>query len=448
VFWLALPVLTEQVLSFCVGFYDTFLSGRISAEATMAIGLASYVGWLAGLVYGLVGTGTTALVARHWGAGRFDEANRVLNCSLALGAGLGVASYPVIFVLAPVFAKLLDLSPEATAVAVHYLRIDALGYIFTSVGLVGAAALRGVGDMKSPLLIMGTVNVLNVVLSTAFVFGVGPWPELGLNRALLSPMGVDGIVAGTVVARFVGGLMMLAALGHGLSGLKLRRSELSVRTPLTVRVLRVGGPAMADGLLMWCGHFLFLMVIARLGGGRQSAPFAAHVVGVEVEALSYLPAVAWGYAAATLVGQSLGAGQAQRARRAGHVATFQCSVYAVFVSLLFWFGADEIYSLMHRDPAVQQIGAPALRWLALFEIPLVWSITYVHALRGAGDTRTPMFITAVGIYGVRLPVAWVAGIVYDGGLLGAWSGMFADIVLRAALVAWRFDKGRWKEIAL
>ncbi|NOX54897.1 MAG: MATE family efflux transporter [Planctomycetes bacterium] len=447
VFWLALPVLGEQFLNFCVGFYDTFLSGRIGPAATAAIGLAAYVSWLAGMLFGLVGTGTTALVARHWGAGEFEAANRATNCSIALAVAFSGLVYGVIYTAAPGIAWLLDMDEPTRQIVVRYLRIDGVGHLFTSVSLVGAAALRGAGDMRSPLIILGTVSVLNAAVSTVLVFGVGPWPSLGIETTWLRPLGIDGIVLGTVIARCIGGLLMLGALARGLSGLRLTRDEFTVRSTMAARILRIGTPAALDGLLMWCGHFLFLMVIANLGRGRfDSVPFAAHIVGIQVEAITYLPAVAWGYAAATMVGQSLGAGRPDRAVRAGHAAALQCGLLAVGISLLFYFGADRIYSIMHQAPEVQAVGAPAFRFLAWFQVPLVFSIVYVYALRGAGDTRFPMLVTALGVYGVRLPGAWWCGIVLHGGLLGAWIGMVADVCVRALLVFVRFMKGRWQAI--
>lgn len=441
VFRLALPVLCEQFLSFLVEFYDTFLSGRIGPEATSAVGLAAYVGWLASILFGMVGIGATALVARHWGAGQHDEANQIANRAMALSVLLGLAAAGAIFALAPLFVAMLAMKAQAAQLLVGYLRLHAAGALVHCVTMIGAAVLRGVGDMRSPMLILGLVSVVNVVASTLLVFG---WRMNAVVPFEIPGLEVYGIVAGTIVARTVGALIMLAALARGLSGLKLLRRELRIRGRQVGRILRVGTPAALDGLLMWTGHFTFLMIVARLDlGGRQSATFAAHIVGVQLEAMTYLPAIAWGAAAATMIGQALGAGRPDRAIQAGHEAVRQCSVLAALTMVGFLFGADALYRLMHRDPAVGAIGAGPFRMVALSEIPLVMSIVYVAALRGAGDTRFPMFATAVGVFGVRLPVAYVCGIMLRWGLWGAWLGMCLDIVTRAALMSFRFARGRW-----
>jgi multidrug resistance protein, MATE family len=450
VFWLALPVLAEQLLSYLVGLVDTYLSGQLGAVATIAtsaVGLAGYVGWLATLMFGLVGIGTTAIVARAWGAGRRSQANRVANQSLTLAAGIGVLFLLFMMPAAPLLASLLNMEGLAAEITTRYLRIDAVGLVFTSVTVAAAAALRGTGDMRTPMFVLGFVNLLNVVCSLALVYGIGPWPSVGLSFPLIAPRGVDGIVLGTVIARTAGGLLMLFAVANGAGGLKFRAKQLRPKLRVARRILAIGIPAAADGLIMWSGHYLFLMVISHLGeGAAGEAIFAAHIIGIRVEALTYLPAVAWGAAAATLVGQSLGAGSTERAKAVGNEAVRQCGIVGILMTAALFFGAEWIYGVMHNDPAVAHVGVPALRLLAFFQVPVVLSIVYVYALRGAGDTRFPLLMTCLGVMGIRVPLSYLCGIVLDGGLVGAWIGMCGDLLLRSILAAWRFNRGGWSSI--
>jgi Na+-driven multidrug efflux pump len=213
------------------------------------------------------------------------------------------------------------------------------------------------------------------------------------------------------------------------------------------RILVIGVPAALDGLIMWVGHFMFLMVISRLASGDAGeAIFAAHVVGIRVEALTYLPAVAWGAAAATLVGQSLGAANPARAKAVGNEAMRQCVAVGFVMTILLFVNAPWIYAVMHSDPAVGVVGVPALRLLACFQVPVVLSIVYVYALRGAGDTRFPLLMTCLGVIGIRVPLSYLCGIVLDGGLVGAWIGMCGDLLLRSILATWRFNRGDWMSI--
>ena len=433
---LALPVLLEQFLNFCVGFYDMLLAGHLPSEvseaATGAVGVSAYVGWLATMLFSLVAAGTTALVARSRGAGDDELANRVANRSIALAGLAGMGFLAVIVPLAPWLAGWLEMEPAAARITIRYLRLDAIGLVFTSVSLVGAAALRGCGNMRTPMLILGAVSVLNVIVSTVLVYGFGPFPRLG----------VDGIVAGTCIARMVGGTAMLIPLWRGHSGLRLIATELRVRGGTVRRILAIGIPAAADGAVMWCGHFLFLRII----GGMGEAAFAAHMVGIRLEAITYLPAVAWGVAAATLVGQSLGAGDPERARQAGHTAARQCSVLGVIITLVFVFGAEPIYLMMHNQPEVVRVGAPAFRLAGFFQLPLMVGIVYFASMRGAGDTRFPMLVTLVSTFMLRVPLAWLFGVTFGWGLYGAWLGMCIDMLVRGSAAAARFASGRWASI--
>lgn len=433
---LALPVLLEQFLSFCVGLYDTFLAGHlpggVSDAATGAVGIGAYVSWLATLLFSFVSAGTTALVARAQGRGDVADAVRVTNRSYGLGLMVGVAFAACAIPLAGLISRFVLTDEQAIGVTSRYLRIDSVGLIFSSVSYMGAAALRGSGNMRTPMLIFAVVAVMNAAASTLLVFGLGPVPGLG----------IDGIVLGTVIARITGGTLMTTALVRGSSGLRLRISEFRFADETVRRILSIGIPAALDGLVMWIGHYLFLKIIGSFG----TAVMAAHMVGIRVEALTYLPAVAWAAAAATMIGQSLGAGLPERARRAGHEAVLQCGMLGLAIMLAFYCGAELIYRSMHNSEAVIAAGVPAFRMLALFQLPLVAGIVYTGGLRGAGDTRVPMWITLFTTLLVRLPAAWVCGVVLDGGLYGAWIGMCLDMLLRGVLVAVRFWRGGWERV--
>lgn len=428
-FILAIPVLGEQMLNTFVGLFDTWLAGRISPVATSAVGVAAYVSWLASMMVMLVGTGTTALVARHEGAGDRAEANRDTNQSMILAAILGLLILVLLFAMAPWVAGYLGMTGRAFDITVSYLRTEALGHVFMSVTLVGCAALRGLGNMRTPMYIFAIINAVNVIASYFFVYGID--------------MGVSGIVLGTVTARTLGAILMVALLIRGRAGLILVRRELRLSWNRTWRILRIGLPAAADGAIMWTGHFAFLAIVSSAASeALGQACLAAHIIAVRVEALTYLPAVAWGMATATMIGQALGAKNPALAKRTGHEAVLQCGLLSVLIAVGFYFGAEWIYEQMSLDPLVRRIGPAPFRVLALLQPCLVISIVYVWGLRGAGDTRWPLFITIVGIL-IRLPVGYFFGVVRGGGLMGAWFGMFGDMLWRALAAGVRYTRGRW-----
>jgi putative MATE family efflux protein len=433
-FFLALPVLAEQILNTLVGLVDTYLAGRISPAATSAIGLAAYVGWLASMLVMLIGTGTTALVSRYEGAGEHDQANHFANQSLTLASILGITIFALVYTLAPWFAKYCRMTGEAFDITVTYLRVDAVGHMLMGPTLAGCAALRGVGNMRTPMVIFGIINAVNVIASCSLVYGWGPAPTLGVN----------GIVGGTVIARITGAMILLGILRAGRTGVEIRGRELPIAWESTRRILRIGIPAAADGAIMWSGHFMFLAIISRLADPPLGEIyFATHIIAIRVEAFVYLPAVAWAAATATMIGQALGAHNARRAIRVGHEGVLQCGLLSLGIATCFFVGSRFIFEQMSADPMVQAAGVRPFRILAMLQPFLVTSIVYVGALRGAGDTRFPLLITIVGTIFIRVPVGYYFGIVEQWGLLGAWMGMFADILWRACAASLRYARGAW-----
>lgn len=434
-FMLSMPVLGEQLLNTAVGLVDVYLAGGISVHATSAIGLAAYVSWLMSMLFMLAGIGATALIARMTGAGKTEEANHFANQAIGLAVGMGVAGCALIYLLAPTLADLQEMTGESYRVVVRYLRFDGIGHLFTSISLVGAASLRGVADMRTPLKILAVVNVTNILASYAFVYGFGFFPAIG----------IDGIVAGTVIGRFIGGVLTIWILMRGRSGLQIQTAWMRPKWSSIQRILRIGGPAALDGIIMWSGHFMFLMIVGHLDPpSLHNAYYAAHIIGIRIEALTYLPAVAFGAATATMVGQALGAGDAERAKRAGHEAVFQCGLLGLALSGFYYFYADDIFRWMQKtDDLVRIVGTPALQMAAFFQVFLTTAIIYINALRGAGDTRFPLLITLASVYMLRLPAGYFFGIHLELGLMGAWIGMCGDMILRGLLATVRFTRGRW-----
>jgi len=435
VFWLALPVLGEQLLNACVTWNDAILAGRISAAATGAVGLAGYVGWLMTMLFGLVSIGGTAIVARAVGAGEPDEAEQTTHQSLVLAILVGLIATMFVYTVAPLFARLQNMHGEVAQIAITYMRIDGLGFAGAAVSFSLAACLRGAGDTRTPMYVLGAVNILNLGISWVLTFGLGPFPGIG----------VSGIAWGTAIARWLGALWVVSILIRGRHGLRLQGSRLRPAWDMISRILRIGIPAAVDGALIFTGHFIYMTIVNRVPTDEpREVLYAAHIVGVRLESLSYLPAYAWALAASTMVGQNLGAGQPDRARRAGHEAVLQAGLLLIGSGLLYFFGAPSLYRLLSNDPRVWALGVPVLMWMAPFQLAMAPISVYVGALRGAGDTRTPVLINAAGLALIRIPVSAVCGIVLGGGLLGAWTGTYVDLSVRAVLVTWCFRAGRWR----
>lgn len=432
---LALPMLGEQVLNFLVGLVDTILAGQISKEATTAVGVAAYMGWIITLAFTLVGVGAAAVVSRAFGAGDPATARRALHQSVLLAALFGVATAAVSYASAALFAGWMTRTPAAHALCVHFVQIVSASYALASINMVGAAVLRAAGNPRTPLQVMCVVNLVNVLLSTTLAFGL-----LGAPR-----LGVTGIAIGMLAARCVGGLLMLAVLVRGVGDLRLALRGLAPQLDMIARILRIGLPTAGESALMAASQLLFVYIIAHTArGDAATANMAAHMIAMELEAISYLPAYAWGIAASTLCGQYLGAQRPDLAARAGHTAALQGLALGVVAGLTFFALAEHLYQWISADAQVRAVGPPAFRLLAFAQPFLVMCIVYINALRGAGDTRWPMWFSLIGGFGLRVPIAYLGGVVLGGGLIGAWCGMWADNIGRFIMGFLRFRHGGWK----
>jgi putative MATE family efflux protein len=297
------------------------------------------------------------------------------------------------------------------------------------------------------LKVLGGVAVLNIPLAWGLCFGFGPFAGLGFV----------GISLGTGLSHVVGCLTVLTLLARGRSGLKLRFADLLPDRTLLARLLRVSIPAGIDSLSVAVCQLWFLSIVNRLG----EVAAAAHGVALQWEALGYLAGAAFGTAAMTMVGQSLGARDSHRAARAGWIAFgMGCGVMTVMGALFFALARPMFRVFCHEadlEPVVAT-GVPVLRLIAFAMPALASQIIFTSALRGAGDARVPVLFSWIGFLGVRIPLAYlltssavdfgplVAFPGADPRLLGAWVAMVVDIWVRGTFFTIRFLSGRWKRI--
>ncbi|MEQ9617389.1 MAG: MATE family efflux transporter [Phycisphaerales bacterium] len=473
IFVLAWPVLIESFLAALVGLVDTTLAAGLSEAATDAIGVASYFNWFINLLGVSLGIGATALVSRSIGRNRLAVANAALGQCLLLVSVAGVIGAIGIAIFAPAIASFLQLSDEAAPIAVNYMRILAIGVPCSTIIAGSIACLRGAGDSISPLVLMAIVNLVNVILS--FVLSgvdfamsrVGKDGEVINNTILANPfgfdMGTEGIAIATTVAWLVGCAVAIGMVIRGRHGLRLIGRRLRPHWHTMRRLIRVATPNFFDSFGMWVGNFITILFV-----GWMVTPglYGAHIVSVRIEAFSFMPGFAISLAAATLAGQYLGAERPDLARR----AILRCTSVAVAIMFAFSIGfvfiPEKIVGLFSNQQTHLEITPDLLRVCGFIQIPFAIAIVIRGAMRGAGDTKTVMFITWFSTYALRLPMAWLfSGVDIPLGngqvipnqaplqehfgihpLVGLWIGLCAEIVLRFVIFLARFLHGGWARV--
>ncbi len=430
---LALPSLIEMTLMTLVSMADMIMVGRLGPWAITSVGLSNQPMFVAMSVFMSLNVGATALVARSIGAGKPEEAFKAARQALVIASAAGV----VLAILGLLFGTnvlmWMGAEPEVVGPGSGYLRIVAFGLIFQGAAISLSASLRGAGDTKTPMSVNLVANLVNVTFNYLLIFGHFGFPRLE----------VAGAAAATTLSRAVAcALIIRKVFGHK-GAIKMSLHDSFKLDSTTVgRILKVGLPAAGEQVVMRGGQMLFARIVSSFG----TVVYAAHQVALNIEGLSFTPGMSFQTATTTLVGQSLGAKKPKRAMRVGwEAARMGITVAAVFSVLLFFFG--KYAALLYSDDAtVIGLADSALKIIALAQPFMIANFILAGGLRGAGDTRVTLCITALGIWGVRVVVAYILAIRMNMGLVGAWIGMALDMCTRAIFVALRFRTGRWAKI--
>jgi len=302
---------------------------------------------------------------------------------------------------------------------------------FQGIFLMCASALRGAGDTRTPLWIGGLIDVIAIFLNYVLIFGKFGLPALG----------VDGSAIATLIAIALGGALFFWALSLRDSLLKFQWRRIWPDFRLAWRILRIGNPAAIEQLVIQFGLLAYVAFVASYG----EKPVAAYFIGVRILALSFLPGFGFSAAAATLVGQGLGAGDKAFSRRAGWETTYMSIAMMTGLGLLIYIFAHRIAALFIDDAAVIGFTVTFMYALGAAQPLMAIDWTLTGALRGAGDSQFPLFASVAGFYGLRLALT-VLIVHYGGSVTWVWWSLLADWAMRATLKSARFMSSHWENI--
>jgi len=459
---LSWPILIDSLLHSLVGLTDTVLAAELGEPETDAIGGASYIAWFIGLTAMAIGVGSTALVSRAVGKGRMAVAHAAVGQTIIMQVVAGTVVGSLIALLAEELASALSMTPEAARAFRDYMWIIAAGVPLLGVQFGLIACARGAGDAKRPLMVMAIVNLVNILVSwslvgrdltrTRFVDGEARVVTL-IENPFAYDMGVQGIALGTLIAQAVGATLMILLMAGGASGVRLKARRLRPHWHTIRRLIRLAVPNYLETFGLWFGNGIVLLMVGRLGAGA----LGAHIVAIRIEALSFTLGFAMGTAAATLVGQYLGAGSPRLAQQ----AVVRCAAIAGMVmgglGLLFLIMPRTIVGLLTSQPAHIET-APRLVFICgLVQLPFALAIVFRAAIRGAGDVRAAMTMTWVLTYALRLPLVFLlSGVViplgehglasplgFEPSLTGVWIALCSELLIRGVAFTTRFFQGAW-----
>ena len=425
---LAWPGIVEQLVRASGQTVVFAFIGHLGAVAIAAVGAGLQFTFLLFPIFNALSIGTVALVSRRLGEGKRVEAASIARQSLVLGAVLGVLSGIGFVVFAEPLLVLIGAAPDVVAQGAPYLAVIGGFNVFQTIAIIGTAAMRAAGDTRTPMVLSFGGTIATLVISYVLIVQLG--------------LGIMGNAYGFVAVSATFAVVTLALLWRGRAGLSIAGGPWGL-FPSTVRsIMSISLPSAAESLLFALGLIFVGGLVMRFG----TEAFAAHQIVIQLESISFLPCIGFASAAASLVGQSLGLRQPQRAMRVGWAAARMAMLWTSAVGLLLVLFPATWLSLFTNDPGVVAAGLGSAVIIGLGQPAQAVVFALGGALRGAGDTRYTLRITAFNWIVVRLPLSVLLGAVLGLGLAGVWMALAIDYFVRAGLMALRFRNGGWQRL--
>lgn len=430
IFLLAIPMVLEMVLESLFAVVDVFWVGRLGADAVATVGLTESLLTLVFAVGMGLALSTTAMVARR--VGEKDPSGAAVAGVQAIVLGLATSftiGLPCWF-YAPRLLQLMGASPQIVASGSGYARI-ALGGCGAIVMLfLNNAIFRGAGDAAVAMRLLWVSNIINLILDPCLIFGWGPFPKLGVTGAALA----------TFTGRSIGVLYQFYRLLRGTERIRILLTQLRVNFDVLWRLVRVS----LTGILQFAIANVSWIGLVRIVSMFGSAALAGYTIAIRVVIFAILPSWGLSNAAATLVGQNLGAKQPERAEKSVWRTGLYNMAFLGFVGVIFILFTEPIIRLFTNDPAVVPLAVSCLRILSSGNIGFAYGMVMLQAFNGAGDTVTPTIVNFFGFWLLEIPLAYALAVPLQFHANGAYYSIVVSEGAIAAAGILLFRRGRWK----
>jgi len=427
---LAIPMVMEMVLESLFAVVDVFWVGRLGAEAVATVGLTeSLLSVIFAVGFGL-GLSTTAMVARRIGEKDAPGAAVAGVQAIVLGLTTSLLIGVPCWIYAPRLLEVMGASPAMVASGAGYTRIALGGCGAVLMLFLNNAIFRGAGDAAVAMRLLWVSNIINLILDPCLIFGWGPFPKLGVTGAALA----------TFTGRSIGVLYQFYRLLRGTERIRILASQLRVNVGVLLRLTRVS----LTGILQFAVADVSWIGLVRIVSLFGSAALAGYTIAIRIVIFVILPSWGLSNAAATLVGQNLGAKQPERAERSVWRTGLYNMLFLGSVGVFFVFFADPIIRLFTNDPAVVPLAVSCLRILSYGNIGYAYGMVMLQAFNGAGDTITPTVVNFFGFCMLELPLAYALAVPLGFRTNGAYYAIvFAEGAIAVAGVL-LFRRGKWK----
>src|SRR5580700_7161826 len=429
---LAVPMVLEMCMESLFGVVDVFWVSRLGADAVATVGLTETALTLVFVIALGLSMGATALVARRMGEKDEQAAGLVAVQAIIIGVVVSGATAIFGYFFAPNLLHIMGGSASVVKLGSGYTRMILSGSVTIFLLFLINAVFRGAGDAAIAMRVLWVANIVNICLNPCLIFGLGPFPRLG----------VTGSAVGTTIGRGIGVLLQLWVLTSGRGRLAVHASQLRADFLVMWRLIRLSLNAMLQYMVQMASWIGMVRIIASFGSDAT----AAYTVAFKVIIFAILPSWGMSNAAATLVGQNLGAGKPSRAEtsvwRTGlYNMLFLGAIGVVFIAL-----APQIIALFTSDPEVASLAVSALRLFSFGNVSYSYGMVITAAFNGAGDTATPTSLNLICFWLCQIPLAWALAFHTGLGPNGVYIAVVASDSLLAVLGILLFRRGKWKQV--
>lgn len=434
---MAWPAVLESFFTAFAGLVDSLMVSSLGSSAVAAVGLTTQPKLVGLALFFASNVSISALVARRKGEGKKEDANRIFVTFLFFIVAAAVLVSSLTVALADPIIRLCGSEADTHASAVQYYRIIMGGMIFNCVQMGVNAAQRGAGNTRITMRTNLVSNTINIFLNYLLIQGHLGFPALGIRGAALAT------VAGTVVACCMS-LWSVRRESNFVSLSFVWRQRVRPGIAAMVQIIRVGYSVFAEQLLMRIGFMMTSLMAAKQG----TSAMAAHQVGMNVMSLSFSFGDGLQATAVALIGYSLGAQDARRAREYGAICRMLGGCISVVLSVLYFFGGRWLYSLFFTEEEIIAIGVQIMRVIIFVVLLQIAQVIYMGCLRGAGDTLYTAIASTVSVTVIRTAGSYLFGYVLGWGIVGIWMGVVADQLARFLFASIRFKQGKWTQIKI
>lgn len=437
---LSWPSIVEQALQTAVQYVGSAMVGQLGAQASAAVGLTITVNWLVNSPAFAMGIGVLSCISFSIGAKKFEETKIASIQSIIITFILGIILSVATLSVSPFLPKWLGAAPEIQKDASIYFAIICMPMLFRVSTIVFGAVLRSTGDTKTPMRINLIMNLTNIVLNFLLIYenqtlsiGSLEIPTYGAG------LGVIGSAIATAISYTISGFLMFFAL-YKNKLVSPKGEKIKLHLPIMKRCISVGFPVTIERTITCLGQVVFSSLVTSLG----TIAFAAHSIALTAEEAFYIPGYGMQASTSTLVGNALGEKDEKKFQQTSiTIMWLAVTIMAITGAILFFF-PETMMSIFINDPEVIKYGSSVLRIVAVSE-PMFGALIILEGIfNGIGDTKTPVFISILSMWGVRIISTYLCVSVFHLGLNAVWLCMIADNVVRFTLLFIRFKSGAWK----